>query len=377
MNAPDAVINLAVGQPSSDLLRPGLIGRMAADCFADLEPDALNYGDYAGDRGFLEALAAFLERHYGEPVAADGLFLTAGASHAIDLACRVYCRPGDTILVEEPSYFLALEIFASQGLRTVPVTMDEEGVCVHALAAALDRHPQAKLLYTIPLHHNPTSVCMSAARRDAVLGLARERDVIVLADEVYQLLHCEAPPPPRPFGVRTGEARVLSVGSFSKILAPAMRVGWIQADPQVIARLSKEGMILSGGAINQIGSLLVRSGLRSGLQETYLTEVVATLASRIAAMQEALVEHMPASVRWQRPSGGYFFWLHLPPGVDAARLLPVAQAHGTGFHPGRRFSSADALDGCLRLSFARYREDDIREGVRRLGAALRELLSDG
>jgi DNA-binding transcriptional MocR family regulator len=364
------LINLAVGQPSPDMLDPALLGAAAADCFGSIDPETLNYGDYAGEPGFREALAAFLTRHYGAEVPLEQLFLTAGASQGIDIACRTWCRSGDPILVEEPSYFLALDIFASHGLRAVPVAMDEQGLRPDALEAAARAHG-AKLLYTIPLHHNPTARSMPDERRDAVLAVARRHGVTVLADEVYQLLHFEGgAPAPAPFGLRVEGGGVVSVGSFSKILAPAMRVGWIQSDPDTIARLSRDGMILSGGAINHVGSLIVRSALRTGAQERHLASVRSTLAHRAAVMQAALEEAMPAGVRWQQPTGGYFFWLSLPCGTDAAALLPRARAAGVGFHPGNRFSSGDSQHDRLRLSFARYGETEIREAVARLGDVL-------
>jgi 2-aminoadipate transaminase len=255
--------------------------------------------------------------------------------------------------------------------------MDEHGLRPDALRTVLQRH-RPKLLYTIPLHHNPTAVSLPAARRDEVLELARAHDVVVLADEVYQLLHFDAAnPPPAPFGARAAQGGVVSVGSFSKILAPAMRVGWIQADPDTVARFGRDGMIQSGGAINQIGSLLVRSVLRSGLQQAHLNELIAVLGRRARAMHEALVEHMPEGVHWTRPDGGYFFWLRYPPQVDTARLLAPAQALGAGFHPGARFSSAGGQSHCLRLSFARYDEGAIALGVQRLAQASAALMEAG
>lgn len=373
MSAPaQPPINFGIGQPSRDLLPVTLFERMARSCAQWLQPQQLNYGDYAGDEVFLAALVEFLTRHYGAPADPATLFLTAGASQAIDLACRLHCAPGDVVLVEEPTYFLALNIFASHNLRVVPVAMDEQGLRADALEAALAQH-RARLVYTIPLHHNPTAFCMSAGRRQEVLSLTRAAGVPLLADEVYQLLHFADDPPPPPFALQAAEGGVISAGSFSKILGPGMRVGWIQSDAGTIERLCAEGFVRSGGAVNQIGSLLVAAALRSGLQDEHLTQLVLpTLHRRAQVMHAALSEALSGTgAAWEMPSGGYFFWVRLPAGVTGDALLAKCQAAGAvAFHPGSRFTAGDAQDGYLRLSFANYGEDEIREGIGRLGEVL-------
>lgn len=349
---------------------------MARECSARIEPAQLNYGDYAGDPAFLTSLARFLSGYYRFAVDPSSLFVTAGASHGIDTACRLLCTRGDVVLVEEPTYFLALEIFASQGLRAIAVAMDEHGVRVDALREALATHSMAKVFYTIPAHHNPTSVTMNAQRRRDVLALTRAAGVTVLADEVYQLLHFDAQEePPSPFAAQVDEGGVISVGSFSKLLAPAMRVGWIQSDRATIARLSALGVIRSGGAMNQVGSLLVGAAIDSGVLEAHLLEsLVPTLASRARVMGAALARDLADSaVRWRQATGGYFYWLHMPAGFEADELLLRARDAGVGFHPGRLFSAAGQQRAALRLSFAHYPVAEIEAGVGRLAEQMRQL----
>ncbi|MEO0423690.1 MAG: PLP-dependent aminotransferase family protein [Pseudomonadota bacterium] len=363
------IINFAIGQPSPDLLPVALFERMARECTARLDPAQLNYGDYAGDPAYLESLSRFLSEHYQFPVDPSSLFLTAGASHGIDTACRLLCAPDDVVLVEEPTYFLALEIFASQGLRAVPVAMDEQGVRVDALREALEMHPNAKVLYTIPAHHNPTSVTMSAERRREVLALTRGAGVTVVADEVYQLLHFDGRvPPPAPFAAEVHGGGVISVGSFSKLLAPAMRVGWVQSDPSTIARLCALGVIRSGGAINQVGSLLVAASIDSGVLDAHLREcLVPALAARAQVMGDALTHGLGNSaVRWRQATGGYFYWLHLPQDCKTDALLANSREAGVGFHPGKLFSAAGEQGNTLRLSFAHYPVGEVEEGIKRL-----------
>ncbi len=373
LSEPDEIIDFAIGQPAPDLLPVALFERIAREFVSRLDPEQLNYGAYAGDPLFLQSLARFLSEHYRFAVDPSTLFLTAGASHAIDTTCRLLCAPGDVVLVEEPTYFLALEIFASQDLRVVSVPMDRDGLRADALAEALSAHPHAKLLYTIPVHHNPTSVTMSAERRRKVLALTRAAGVTVVADEVYQLLHFDDEhSPPLPFAAELDGGGVISVGSFSKLLAPAMRVGWIQADTETVARLGAMGVFRSGGAINQVGSLLVRAAIESGELERHLRErLLPTLATRAELMGQCLAHGLAGSrVSWREVSGGYFYWLTLAEDLDGAALLKDARAAGVGFHPGLRFSARGGQRAALRLSFARYGEGDIERGVHRLRSVI-------
>ncbi|MEO0973072.1 MAG: PLP-dependent aminotransferase family protein [Pseudomonadota bacterium] len=367
------LIDLAIGQPAPDLLPVHFFERVTQAFTQRLDPELLNYGDYAGDPRFLEALARFLTAHYGFAVHPGSLFLCAGASHGIDLACRLCCERGDVVLVEEPTYFLALEIFASLGLQVVSVAMDDEGLVPEALQQALAQHPRAKVLYTIPVHHNPTSITLSGERREQILALTRARGVTVLADEVYQLLHFgQSPPLPAPFAAHVQGGGVVSVGSFSKILAPAMRVGWLQTDPDTRAQLCQQGVIRSGGAINQVGSLFVRGAIESGLLDEHLRErLVPVLRTRAATMAQGLARWAEAlGVRWRPAQGGYFFWLELPARVDTAALLARARPAGVGFHPGVRFSASDEQRRTLRLSFARFNEPQIEVAMERLGQVI-------
>ena len=159
---------------------------------------------------------------------------------------------------------------------------------------------------------------------------------------------------------------LLSLGSFSKILAPGMRLGWIQAPARLRERMQANGFINSGGSINHISSHIVRQAIELGLQDQHMETVRKAYARRAAAMHEALLENFSGMARWQRPEGGYFFWLEMQPGVDTAIARKQAGAAATGFQPGAVFSSKGGLNNCLRLSFAHYRADEIAEGVNRV-----------
>ena len=382
------MIDLGIGQPGFDLLPLELMRQASAHRLGQGDPDMLNYGNEQGDGLFRLELAAFLGRHYGRQVSADNLFVTAGASQALDLICTLFTQPGDTIFVEEPSYFLALRIFADHRLNVVGIPIDEDGLKMDALAEALTSH-RPQFVYTIPTFQNPTGVTLSQARRDQLVSLSREYNFLIVADEVYHLLNyaeeADVAALPTPFAAYvTGEKigqdaagdNVLSVGSFSKILAPGLRLGWIQGSTELVRRFVTCGMVDSGGGLNPLTSSIVRSVLELGLQETYLATLKATYGRRVALLDDALRTRLGDQIACSRPAGGFFFWVRLANGMDAETLLSVARQQNVAFQPGVRFSSRQAQRDCLRLSFAFYGEGDLAEGVARLTQALAAVRMD-
>jgi DNA-binding transcriptional MocR family regulator len=328
----------------------------------------LSYGSEQGDVYFRGALAGFLEEIYSMPVDPTNLLVTNGASQGIDLICTLFSRAGDTILVEEPTYFLARKIFADHHLKPIALPMDEEGLDTAAVEEELRRSRPA-FLYTIPTYHNPTSVCLSAGRREQLAELSRRYDFLLVADEVYHPLAYTAAPPP-PLARFCTSARVISLGSFSKILAPGLRLGWLQAEPATIGRIAQCGLLDSGGGVNPFTSGVVRSAMELGLLNKNLAFLKDTYSRRMQAMCAALRRRLPASVRFADPAGGFFIWLALPGGMDAAALLAKAIARNLEFMPGVKFSSRRGLKNFLRLSFAYYETPGLLEGVERLAAVI-------
>jgi DNA-binding transcriptional MocR family regulator len=363
-------INFGVGQPSADVLPVELLRVAADDFLRAAKPIELNYGEKQGDIRFLETLANFLGDGYGAPVTPDSLFVTAGNSQALDFICALFTRPGDTVIVEEPSYFLAFKIFADHGLNIVSIPVDDEGMDIGLLEQEL-RRTRPKMLYTIPSFHNPGGQSMSAARRTRLVELSREYDFLVAADEVYQLLWYDQAPPAA-LGTMADRGNILSLGSFSKILAPGLRLGWIQTSPKLMEKLLDSGAVNSGGSFNHFTSHVVRHAIELGLQQSFLEELRQTYRSRVRAMDTALNEHVGDLADWHHPEGGYFFWLKFSQDVDTTELRRRAGEYQTGFQPGENFSSNGGLRNYLRLSFAHYGEADIQQGVARLGRLLRE-----
>ena len=185
--APEGTINFGIGQPSADLLPVDIVGRASQAFFSNAQPFELNYGVTQGDPRFLDSLAGFLTAGYGASASSDELFVTGGNSQGLDLVSVVFAEPGDTVFVEEPSYFLAFQIFRDHGLNIVGIPVDDDGLCVDALERELTSHKPA-FIYTIPSYHNPGGQCTTEARRRRVVELAKEHDFLIVADEVYQLL---------------------------------------------------------------------------------------------------------------------------------------------------------------------------------------------
>ena len=230
--------------------------------------------------------------------------------------------------------------------------MDDEGPRIDALEQALADVTPA-FFYTIPSYHNPTGVCSSAARRQTIVELAQRHDFRIIADEPYQLLYFYDAPPCA-YGTMIDNESVVSLGSFSKILAPGMRLGWIQTSDALRKEILANGFINSGGSINHISSHIVRHAIDNDLLDAHLEKLRAIYRGRVEAMDEALHEHFDGLAEWTRPDGGYFMWMRFDESVDTAPLREKARVHETGFQAGPMFSGSEQLSNYLRLSFAHY-----------------------
>lgn len=369
----DDVVELTFGEPDPALLPIGLVRATADRVLAEAGPGALAYGQLQGPPELREQIARRIADREGRAVPADQILVSAGNSQAFDLVLTVLTAPGDVVLVESPTYNLALGILRDHPVEVVGVPLGDEGLDVDALERTLARLRAAgrppRLLYTIPTFHNPSGVCLAPERRERLLDIARQWDLILAEDDVYRELAYDGPAPPSLWSADP-EAPVVRLGSFSKSLAPGLRVGWINARRDIVERLTGAGMIDSGGCPSQFAATLVAELLDGSLYETHVAGLRRAYGSRRDALAGALREQLPAGCRFAVPAGGFFLWLTLPDGVRATELLPLAEEHGVSFAPGARFCS-DGDDRSLRLAFSLYDEATLAEGARRLGAALR------
>ncbi len=367
VSLPPGMVHFGIGQPDFSLLPMQLMATAAAHRLAQGDPSLLNYGAEQGDGYFRLALADFLAAAYGQAVDAERLLVTGGASQGLDLICTLFARRGDVIFVEEPSYFLALRIFADHGLRVLSLPTDADGLDLDALEQALAMH-QPAFLYTIPTFQNPTGATLPPSRRARLAELSRRHDLLIVADEVYHLLNYGAPPP-APLAAYADEASILSLGSFSKILAPGLRLGWMQGTPAAIEKVALCGLTDSGGSLNHFTSGLVRSLLELELLGPYIAQLKAVYAARAQALSAALRRELPDAT-FADAIGGFFLWVTLPEAVDTSRLLETAQRFQVGFQPGVNFSSQGGLRHAMRLCFAFHNIPALELGVVRLRQAL-------
>jgi len=374
LNIPSGMIDFGVGQPSPTLLPLTLLKEAAMQRLSSRDVSLLAYGAEQGDGHFRSALARFLSMHYGVPVDAGNLFVTGGASQALDLVCTLFSRPGDSIFVAEPSYFLALRIFADHGLNVVCLPMDENGLIVEAVEDKLSGQSPA-FLYTIPTFHNPSSVTLAADRRERLVELSRRHNLLIVADEVYHMLSYSAAPPD-PLASHIDSGLVLSLGSFSKIMAPGLRLGWIQGDAALLQRFIGCGLLDSGGGLNPFTSGIMRNAVENGLLEDQLRNLKSAYSQRKMVLAEALRDRLPDTVCFTDPHGGFFIWLKFPEGIDTSHLLAAAHEQDVGFLPGVKFSACQGMRNFARLSFSYFDVQELEQGAVRLAKVIRQYMND-
>jgi 2-aminoadipate transaminase len=364
LTARPEVISLAGGLPAADLLPRDRIAAAAADALTD--PAAVQYGETAGLARLREAVAAHeTERGTGAVRAAD-VVVTSGSQQALDLLARAVVDPGDAVVVEDPAYVGALQVFQAAGAELVPVGLDGGGMRVDQLADLLAGGLRPRLVHTVSSFHNPRGVTLADDRRRALAGLADRYGFLVVEDDPYGLLAFDgsAPRPVAAYG-----ERVVRLGSASKVLAPALRVGWLTGPAEVTAavELLRQGADLCGSTLTQaIAAELLADG-------PWFAAHLATLrragAARADAFTAAVAELLPAAT-CSVPTGGMFCWLQFPDGTDTAAALPAALEAGVGFVPGAAFAVTAPLPAAARCCFASNPEGELREAVRRLASVL-------
>ena len=333
----------------------------------DDAPACLKYGDQQGYQQLRELVAHRIGQR-GIDTTADDILITSGSTQALDLASRVFLEPGDAIIVELPTFLGALEIFETYEVEIVGVPVDEHGMRMDELATALDTHPNAKVVYTIPTFHNPTGTTMPIERRQQLVDLAHRHNVAIFEDDPYGELQYsgEAVPP-----IRTLDDQVIHFGTFSKTIAPGVRTGFAIAPQEVLAAMLaiREVSDISNDRITMRTVYHTAEGFLDG----NIAKANDIYRARRDAMLAALEEHMPASVTWSRPDGGFFVWITLPQGIRSDDLFDRGAEHGVVVFPGEWFYPGRSDYGAVRLSFSTVPEERIRLGIERLGAALREL----
>lgn len=367
LGAADGIIDLGLGHPDEASLPYTMIWEAAA---AGRRQDALRlqYGLERGELDVRRAIADFVGRQASSTVDPDRLFVTAGATSALQLACDNWSRPGDVVVVEDPTYHLALAMFRDRGLKVVSLPGGgADGISLDALERLLESPPgNVAFLYLVPFFANPAGSSLQPDTRSRLLERTRAHGVTVLSDEVYRFLGFDGGVAPSLAGPEA--PHVLALNSFSKLLAPGLRLGWLEADEERLARLEQSGYLRSGGGLNPFVASCVRPMLDAGALDAHVASLRAVYADRAEALAEALRAALPTA-RFRRAEGGYFLWLELP-GIDTAALRQTARRHGVDFVPGARFRAGGAASQWLRVGFSYYPSERLRLGAERLGHAV-------
>ena len=370
------IVSLAGGMPAVDALPLDAVASTVADLVTSRGRVALQYGSAQGDPELRARICDVMAMEGITDAHPDNVVVTVGSQQALDLLTRVFVDPGDVVLTEGPTYVTAINTFAAYQARVVHVSMDGDGLVPDALRETLTRlaaeGARVKLLYTVPTFQNPAGITLTASRRAEVLEICRRAGVLVVEDNPYGLLSFTGEP------VRAMRADdpdgVVYLGSFSKTLAPGMRVGWALAPAPVAARLvlAAESAILSHSMFTQ---LAVERYLATQPWPEQIKAFREMYRDRRDAMLTALAETMPAGATWTRPEGGFFIWLTLPDGVDAKAMLPRAIAARVAYVPGTGFYADGSGRNAMRLSYCYPPPERIRDGVRRLADVLRAEIS--
>jgi 2-aminoadipate transaminase len=365
------VISLSGGMPDVRRVPHDAVTRATRDAMRHDGPSALQYGGSEG-RAALRQIIVGLMGESGVRLGPDDLIVTAGAQQGLDLLARVFLDPGDVVIAEGPTYVGALQAFSVYQPDIHCVPMDEGGMRIDLLEAELRRlGPRgAKFIYTIPNFQNPAGVTLVPERRRRLLELARTYDIPVVEDDPYGRLRYEGG---HILPLRALDADVIYLGTFSKILAPGLRLGWMAAPRPILARvlLAKQAADLCGSAFSQSVAEHYMTG--TGWRRV-LADLTSTYGARRDAMLDALSEFFPADVTWTHPEGGFFVWVTLPAHLDTKALLAEAVQHGVTFVPGSDFFPDGRGGNCMRLAFCYESPEQITEGVRRLAEVCEDKL---
>ncbi|MCY4465538.1 MAG: PLP-dependent aminotransferase family protein [Chloroflexi bacterium] len=370
-------IPLFAGHPAPELLPMRGIGTVLAGWDERPPLRAFNYGDEQGDPKLLDFLLARLNDTEQPGIGRENLMIVPGSTGGLAMITRLLTSAGDTVLVDAPSYRDALHIFRDQGLRLRALPIDDEGPRLDALAAELERLAAEQVIprfyYVVPNFQNPSGITVSKIRRRAIIELSNRHGFCIVEDDVYSDLRFAGSTPPSFYALAAGE-NVLRLGSFSKTLAPGLRLGWLMGGSRQIAEFVDSGVLRMGGGANPFGAAMVAEFCHSGAWQAHVDWLRGKYRARRDVALAALDRSMPAGVGWTRPAGGYFIWLRLPRAVDVDELEKRAQAQQVYFANGRGFFPEPA-DGAhfLRLSYSYLSHDDLRKGIGILGTLIAQL----
>ncbi len=367
------MISFAGGLPAPEVFPIEHVDMATRKVLAERGEQALQYGATEGYRPLRELLAQRMSSGNLQ-LTVDNILIVSGSQQGLDLLGRIMLDPGDRIVVEAPTYMGALQAWNSYGASYVMVPMDEQGMQTAYLEEVLQQDP--KFIYVLPNFQNPTGVTLTEERRHALVSKAQQYGIPIVEDDPYGELRFEGKHLPsllqlagewQEGGAYRGNA--IYLGTFSKIMAPGMRLGWVIAPSEVISKLvqAKQGVDLHTATFTQ---MIAYELLKDGFLDEHVHLIRRVYQERRDAMLAAMEEYFPAGVKWTHPQGGMFLWVTLPEGSDATELLKQALEHNVVFVPGASFYPNGGVSNTLRLNYSHDKPERIQEGIERLGRVL-------
>lgn len=367
------IISFAGGLPAPELFPVEGMKEATDKVYAEHGQQALQYGAAKGVTELRELILKRVKEKENVDAKLENVMVTTGSEQAIDLVGKAFVNPGDTVLVEEPTYLCALDVFRSYGANFVSVPMDDDGMKMDALEEALKAHPETALVYTVPNFQNPTGRTMPAERRKKFAELAAKYDVPVLEDNPYGDIRFAGEHVP---SVKSFDhaGKVFYMSTFSKILAPGFRLGWLVADPKVIEKLT----VLKQSAdlhTDNLVQYVVTEFFKENDVDAHVKEISDLYGKRKQLMIDGIKKYFPKDVKYTDPEGGMFLWVEVVPGVtDTVELFKQCLEHNVAFVPGDPFFAGKPQPGTFRLNYSNMQEDQIEVGLKRLGEALSQAL---
>lgn len=376
-------ISLAGGWPEADLFPVQQLVEICHYVLTEMPRQSLQYGLTDGFPGLRQALAEYMTQQ-GVPAKTENIVIISGSQQGPDLMGRIFLDEGDTVLVENPTFLGALQSFNAYGVKYAALPMDEEGLCVEQLEQTIEQM-RPKFMYLIPTFQNPTGVTMSLERRKKVVEIADRMGVPILEDDPYAPLRFEGEPLPTLIALDAArfpenaqaksyvKGNVVYLSTFSKTLAPGLRVAWAVCPPEIAQQfvMAKQGSDLHTNALAQT---MAYEFMRRGWLPAQIQRIRDTYLQRRNAMYEAIEAYFPQGIQHTHPQGGLFLWVTLPEELDAVELLKDAVKQHVAFVPGGPFFVDGRGKNTLRLSFASVPPETIHEGIKRLGAVIKEHL---
>jgi 2-aminoadipate transaminase len=372
------IISLAGGFPDTRAFGEEAFREISHNIAADAA-QALQYGPTAGLEAIKDVIVEVMAAE-GTPARQEDVFITTGAQQGLDLIAKVFLDEGDAVLCEGPAYAGALNAFAAYRPRIAHIPMDRAGMIPVAARETLEKARRQglhiKFIYTVPNFQNPAGVTLVAERRNEMLEMAREFDLVIVEDNPYGMLRFEGEPLPSLAALEQengdgGPDRVVYLGTFSKIFAPGVRLGWVHAQPGILHKINvgKQGADLCSSNLSQ---MMIASYFQNADWRAYVRRLTDMYRERRDAMLDALAEFMPKEVHWTHPEGGLFVWATLPSYLDATAMLPRAIAKNVAYVPGEGFYAGGSGKNNMRLNFSFVEPKKIRRGIELLSEVIKE-----